>query len=124
MLKQMSGKTFSNLLDYYIACLQQEDMLSVTFNVSSEGTTFLSTPFHTEMLFHTNNKQVLIKNQDGIKRFFQTSLLRQNKKTLFYGYPLVMSPQATLSPLFFSELHFEQQNDTIQLHHLNHLLVC
>ena len=129
MLKQMSGKTFSNLLDYYIACLQQEDMLSVTFNVSSEGVAFLSTLFQTEMLFHTNNKQVMIQNADEVQKFFQTSLLQQKNKTLFYGYPIVIGPQGTISPLFFIELHIKQHNNAFILekssphHKLNHFIL-
>ena len=115
MPKQMSEKTFSNLLDYYIACLDQEDLLSVTFNVSSENTSFLSTLFQTEVLFHTNNKQVMVKNTEGAKKFFQTSLLRQKNKTLFYGYPIIIDPQGTLSPLFFTELLYEQKEDVILL---------
>jgi hypothetical protein len=115
MPKQMSEKTFSNLLDYYIACLEQEDLLSVTFNVSSENTSFLSTLFQTEVLFHTNNKRVMAKNTEGAKKFFQTSLLRQKNKTLFYGYPIVMNPQGTLSPLFFIELQYEKNDDSIIL---------
>jgi hypothetical protein len=117
MPKQMSEKTFSNLLDYYIACLEQEDLLSVTFNVSSEKTSFLSTLFQTEVLFHTNNKQVEIKNTEGVKKFFQTSLLRQKNKTLFYGYPVVIGPQGTISPLFFTELQYEQKEDVLIFTH-------
>ncbi|HWR28157.1 MAG TPA: DEAD/DEAH box helicase [Candidatus Thermoplasmatota archaeon] len=117
MPKQMSEKTFSNLLDYYIACLEQEDLLSVTFNVSSENILFLSTLFQTEVLFHTNNKQVEIKNTEGAKKFFQTSLLRQKNKTLFYGYPVVIGPQGTISPLFFTELHYEQKEDILIITH-------
>jgi hypothetical protein len=111
MPKQMSGKTFSNLLSYYIACLEQEDMLSVTFNDSSEGTAFLSTLFKTEMLFHTNNRQVMVKNTEDITKFFQTSLLRQKNKTLFYGYPVVIGPEGKISPVFFTELQYEQKDD-------------
>ncbi len=117
MPKQMSEKTFSNLLDYYIACLEQEDLLSVTFNVSSEKTLFLSTLFQTEVLFHTNNKQVEIKNTEGVKKFFQTSLLRQKNKTLFYGYPVVIGPQGIISPLFFTEIQYEQKDDVLIITH-------
>jgi len=115
MPKQMSGKIFSNLLDYYIACLEQEDMLSVTFHVASEGTQFLSTLFQMEMLFHTNNKQVMVENSEGVKRFFQTSLLLRKNKTLFYGYPVVIGPEGTISPLFYTELQCEQKDDAIVL---------
>jgi len=115
MPKQMSEKTFSNLLDYYIACLEQEDLLSVTFNVSSENISFLSTLFQTEVLFHTNNKRVMIKNTEGAKKFFQTSLLRQKNKTLFYGYPVIIGPRGTLTPMFFTELQYEQKDDVIIL---------
>jgi hypothetical protein len=113
MPKQMSEKTFSYLLDYYIACLEQEDLLSVTFNVSSENSLFLSTLFQTEVLFHTNNTQVEIKNTEGLKKFFQTSLLRQKNKTLFYGYPVILGPQGTISPLFFIKLQHEQKDDVL-----------
>jgi len=113
MPKQMSGKAFSNLLDYYIACLEQEDMLSVTFNVSSEGTAFLSTLFQTETVFHTNTKQILVKNSDDVKKFLQTSFLRQKNKTLFYGYPVVIGPEGTISPLFYTELQIEQNDEVI-----------
>jgi hypothetical protein len=119
MPKQMSGKTFSNLLSYYIACLEQEDMLSVTFKISSEGTAFLSTLFQTELLFHANNKQVMAKNTEGVKKFFQTSLLQQKNKTLFYGYPVVIGPEGTLSPLFFIELQYEQKDDVVALTNLS-----
>jgi superfamily I DNA and/or RNA helicase len=115
MPKQMSGKTFSNLLDYYIACLEQEDMLSVTFNVSAEGTRFVSAPFHTEELFHTNNKQVTVESSEEIQRFFQTSLLQQKQKTLFYGYPVLIGPEGIISPVFFMELQFVQQGNELML---------
>ena len=111
----MSGKTFSNLLDYYIACLEQEDMLSVTFNVSSEGIQFLSTLFQKEELFHTHNTHITVEQNEETKRFFQTSLLQQKQKTLFYGYPVVIGPEGTLSPVFFVEVHCELKENTIIL---------
>jgi hypothetical protein len=115
MPKQMSGKTFSNLLDYYIACLEQEDLLSVTFNVSSEGTQFFTPLLQFEELFHTNNKQVTVEHSEQVKRFFQTSLLQQKHKTLFYGYPVLIGPEGTISPVFFTELQYEQKENVIQL---------
>ena len=111
----MSEKTFSYLLDYYIACLNQEDLLSVTFNVSSENISFLSTLFQTEVLFHTNNTQARVKNTEGAKKFFQTSLLRQKNTTLYYGYPVITGPLGTLSPLFFTEITNEQKDEFIIL---------
>jgi hypothetical protein len=115
MPKQMSGKTFSNLLDYYIACLEQEDLLSVTFNVSSEGIQFFTPLLQFEMLFHTNNSEVTVELSDQVKRFFQTSLLPQKHKTLFYGYPVLIGPEGTISPVFFTELHHEQKEDAVVL---------
>jgi hypothetical protein len=113
MPKQMSGKTFSKLLDYYIACLEQEDMLSVTFAISSEGTQFVSTPLTHEELFHTSGTEVTLEHTLATQRFFQTSLLRQKHKTLFYGYPLVVCPEGKLSPLFSTELTYDQRDNTI-----------
>jgi RecA/RadA recombinase len=115
MPKQMSGKTFSNLLDYYIACLEQEDMLSVTFPISSEGTQFVSTPLTHEELFHTNGMKVTFEDSLVTQRFFQTSLLRQKHKTFFYGYPLMIYPEGKLSPIFYQELLYERQVDSITI---------
>jgi hypothetical protein len=116
----MSGKTFSNLLSYYIACLEQEDRMSVTFNVSSEGTAFLSTLFQKELLFHTNNNQVMVTSSEDATKFFQTSLLQQQDKTLYYGYPIVIGPEGTMSPLFYTEIQHEQQGDMIRMTALSH----
>jgi hypothetical protein len=115
MPKQMSGKTFSTLLDYYIACLEQEDMLSVTFPISSEGTQFVSTPLTHEELFHTNGVKVTLNDSLAAQRFFQTSLPRQKQKTLFYGYPLMVCPEGKLSPVFSQEVSYERRNDSIIL---------
>jgi hypothetical protein len=112
MPKQMSGKTFSNLIDYYVACLEQEDMLSVTFNVSSEGKQFLSSLFQKEELLYTNAKKVTVEQSEDSKRFFQTSLLQQ-KKNLFYGYPVLIGPEGTISPVFFIDLAYEQRENTL-----------
>ena len=57
----------------------------------------------------------MIKNSEAVKRFFQTSLLRQKNKTLFYGYPVVIGPEGTISPLFFTELQYEQKDEMIVL---------
>ncbi|MBN1280470.1 MAG: AAA family ATPase [Candidatus Thermoplasmatota archaeon] len=108
MPKQMSGKTFSNLLDYYINCLTQEDMLSVTFDAGREGTQFICIPSHHEELFHANHSEVTIQHTDPVKRFFQTSLLQQRNRTLFYGYPIMSGPEGMISPLFFIEVRFKQ----------------
>ncbi|HVQ01119.1 MAG TPA: AAA domain-containing protein [Candidatus Thermoplasmatota archaeon] len=113
MPKQMSGKTFSRLLDYYIACLEQEDKLSVTFTISSEGTQFVSTPLTHEELFHTSGVEVTLEDTPVTQRFFQTSLLRQKHKTLFYGYPIVVCPEGKLSPLFCTELSYERRDHAI-----------
>jgi hypothetical protein len=115
MPKQMSGKTFSNLLGYYIACLEQEDLLSVTFNVSSEGTQFFTPLLKIEELFHTDNKEVTAEQSEHVKRFFQTSLLQQKHKTLFYGYPILIGPEGTISPVFFTEVTYEQKENNLLL---------
>lgn len=71
----------------------------------------------------------MIQNADEVQKFFQTSLLQQKNKTLFYGYPLVIGPQGTISPLFFIELHYQQHNDACILekssphHKLNHYIL-
>jgi hypothetical protein len=54
----------------------------------------------------------MVEQSEDSKRFFQTSLLQQ-KKNLFYGYPVLIGPEGTISPVFFIELDYEQKENTL-----------
>lgn len=129
MLQQLNGKTFPALLQYYINCLQQEDIMNITFDIQLEGTKFFSNIIHQEELFHLNRSQIVLQPSEETERFLQTSNLQNKKDKLFYGYPLYVTPLGTVSPLFFTELQYERKDETIlftavsQKPRLNHHLL-
>ena len=54
---------FRSLLDYYVSCLEKEDILSLTFNYRLEGKKFHSNIFKNEQFFSQKKEQVTIKKR-------------------------------------------------------------
>jgi len=108
-----STEEFRSLSDYYISCLEREDILSLTFNYRSEGKKFHSNIFKKEQLFLQKKEQVTIKKTPAIENIFKDYKLRQKNMPIFYGYPLFMDSNGNVSPIFFVEIDFEEKDDTI-----------
>jgi len=52
MVKHLNSiEEFRSLLNYYISCLEKEDMLSLTFNFRLDGKKFHSNIFKKEQFF-------------------------------------------------------------------------
>lgn len=111
--KYISSTEFKSLLDYYISCLEKEDLLSLTFNFKSDGKKFYSNIFQKEEFFHGKKEQVILEKSENLDSFFQNYKLVQNNKSLFYGYPIVMDSGGKVSPIFFTELLYEEKDDKI-----------
>ncbi len=104
---------FRSLLDYYISCLEKEDILSLTFNYRLEGKKFHSTIFKKEQLFLEKKEQIIIKKTPEIENIFKNYKLLQRNMPIFYGYPLFMDSNGNVSPIFFVEIFFEEKEDSI-----------
>ncbi|MBN1376725.1 AAA family ATPase [Candidatus Woesearchaeota archaeon] len=106
---------FRSLLDYYISCLEKEDILSLTFNYRLEGKKFHSNIFKKEQFFSEKKEQIVIKKTPEVENIFKNYKLLQRNMPVFYGYPLFMDSNGNVSPVFFVEIFFEEKEDSIIL---------
>jgi hypothetical protein len=116
MFKHISSiEEFRSLLDYYISCLEKEDMLSLTFNFRLGGKKFHSNIFKKEQFFLQKKEQVVIKKTPKIENIFKNYKLLRGNMPIFYGYPLFMDSNGNVSPVFFVEVLPDEKNDSIIL---------
>lgn len=114
MVKHLNSiEEFRSLLDYYISCLEKEDMLSLTFNFRLDGKKFHSNIFKKEQFFSQKKEQIIIKKTPEIENIFKNYKLLQKDIPIFYGYPLFMDSNGNVSPVFFIEIFFEEKDDTL-----------
>jgi len=114
MLKHIDSiEEFRSLLNYYISCLEKEDMLSLTFNFRLDGKKFYSNIFKKEQFFLEKKEQFEIKKTPEIENIFKNYKLLQRNMPLFYGYPLFMDSNGNVSPIFFVEIFFEEKDESI-----------
>jgi len=104
---------FRSLLDYYISCLEKEDILSLTFNYRLDGKKFHSNIFRKEQFFLEKKEQVIIKKTPEIENIFKNYKLLQRNMPVFYGHPLFVDSNGNVSPIFFVEIFFEEKDDSI-----------
>jgi superfamily I DNA and/or RNA helicase len=104
---------FRSLLDYYIACLEREDISSLKFNYRSEGKRFFSNFFRNERFFIEGKASVALRKTPEIENFLRDLKLESGKGSIFYGYPLIINPDRTVSPLFFVEIFLKEKGDVI-----------
>ena len=113
MSKTISDEHFNSLLNYYVSCLEKEDMLSLTFNFKSDGKNFYSDILNNEDLFQAKKEQILISKTPKIENFMQSYKLTQKNKSMFYGYPLYMDSNGDVSPIFFIEIFLEEEGNNV-----------
>ena len=114
MLKHINSiEEFHSLLDYYISCLEKEDMLSLAFDFKLNYKKFHSNIFKEEQFFLQKKEQVEIKKTSEIENIFKKYKLLQRNMPIFYGYPLFMDSNGKVSPIFFVEIFFEEKEDSI-----------
>ena len=114
MLKYIDSiEEFRSLLDYYITCLEKEDMSSLRFNYRLEGKKFFSRFFKKERFFIEKKEQVVIRETPEIENFLEDRKLESNSAPLFYGYPLIVDSNGLVKPLFFVEILLEDRDGTM-----------
>lgn len=113
MVHQISSiDEFRSLLNYYISCLEKEDMLSLDFNFKLDGKKFYSNIFKKEQFLLEKKEQLDIKKTPEIENIFKDYKRLQRNMPLFYGYPLFMDSNGNLSPIFFIEIFFDEKEDS------------
>jgi len=113
MSKNISSEKFQHLLDYYIKCIEREDMLSLTYNFKSDGDKFHSNLFQKEELFFEKKEQTHLEKSKHLNIFLEEYKLVEKNKSLFYGYPIVLDSKGKVSPIFFNEIFYEEKDDEI-----------
>ncbi|VVB93029.1 ATP-dependent RecD-like DNA helicase [uncultured archaeon] len=98
---------YKKLLEYYIACIEKEEINSLTFDIKRDTNKFLTHIFEKEQFFFEKIEQISIKN--NILKNFVAKLTKNNH--IFYGYPLVITKKGEISPVFFVELLFDVNSD-------------
>ena len=103
---------YSNLVNYYIDCIEEENLQSLTFHVRGRGNKFLTPSLRSET-FLTDGKELLnCPRNDIFEKYLQKDDIQQKNtlgNRLFYGYPLVMRSDGTISPLFYVEIELIQE---------------
>lgn len=107
---QFGEEDLKRLLSYYLECIEEEDLRSLTLRISQRARSFLSPWDETEPLFHGNNIEVDLEAQNEADRAFLLRGLVEagNPQRLFYGYPVYLDGNDCLSPLFFKEVEVRQ----------------
>ena len=113
VIKISSIEEFHSLLNYYISCLEKEEILSLTFNYRLDGKNFHSNIFKKEQFFSQKKEQIEIKKTPEIENIFKNYKLLQRNMPIFYGYPLFMDSNGDLSPVFFVEIIPVEKEDTL-----------
>jgi len=111
MNKPLSPKSYISLINYYINCLEKEDMFSIVFNIKDNNKTFIVNPLSTESFFYDDTDQLSIPTQILSNSITQSTYTGKKEKNFYYGYPLICKTDNTISPLFFTELSITSQDE-------------
>jgi len=112
-MNNVTTEQFENLLEYYIKCIEKEDMLSLTFNLKSDGKKFHSNFFQKEEFFLEKKEQVHMVKSKQLETFIEEYKLVEKNKSIFYGYPIFIDSNGTISPIFYVEILYEEKDDEI-----------
>jgi len=107
-----SDKKINNLFDYYISCIQKEEMRTLTFKYFDRHR-FYSTIFQKEDFFQGQKNQVIVSKNDTLRDIFDKRRRQSVKQLIFYGYPIFINPKGDLCPVFFTELFYKENDDSI-----------
>ncbi|MFA4934550.1 MAG: AAA domain-containing protein, partial [Candidatus Methanoperedens sp.] len=101
------------LIEFYIECIEKEEINQLTLDKKDLGKKFLIDVLNKEQFFNNNIEQVSIPLINKIHKDFFKKLTPNNH--LFYGYPLFLTNKNRISPVFFTELIFESKNDILTI---------
>lgn len=113
MNKPISTKIYTSLINYYINCLETEDMFSIIFNIKDKNKIFIVNPLPTESFFHDDDDQLSIPTHLLSNSLTKGTDTGKKEKNFYYGYPLICKTDNTCSPLFFTELSITTQDENM-----------
>jgi|GEM_PF-1081341 hypothetical protein len=104
---------FKNLLQYYISCIKEETILSISFDVSKEGEKFHSDIITDDELFTYNKKIIQLKKTEKLQRLIDKQ--KESNKNLYYGYPVFIDHRGNISPILYSKIQIQDEGEQVTL---------
>ncbi len=103
--RSYDSSDLERLLDFYMGCVQAEDLRSLRLNVGMRNRTFVA-PWAEDVLLTPETQQVILTNLSADERVFMERGTAQagQRERLFYGYPIYIGEDDYLTPLFFTEI--------------------
>jgi len=98
------------LLRFYLACIEDEDLRSLTLKLTQHHRSFISPWDDQELLFATEAPEVRFQVRYKSDHALLTRGLAQagEAERFFYGYPFFLDERDYLSPLFVQEVEVEE----------------
>lgn len=111
--KDYSERDLQHLFSFYLECVEEEDLRSLTLRISQLHRSFLSPWEDREPFFHPNATEVRFKTTYKSDRnlLLRGVLQAGEPQRFFYGYPIFLDSRDNISPLFFSEVEVRQVGD-------------
>jgi len=105
------------LIEFYLACIDAEDRRSLRLPLGARGRSFISPWTDREPLLHPAAEQVEFTAADELEFEFLSSVEAQagGVERFFYGYPVRLTSDDYLAPLFLLEVEIERQADRFRL---------
>lgn len=128
--RDYTEQDLQRLLNFYLACIEEEDLRSLTLRLSQLHRSFLSPWEELEPLFNPNASEIKFETKyKSDKSMLLRGMIQAGEpQRLFYGYPIFLDSEDYIAPLFFTEVEIRQVKDNkFILHptdpegiHLNH----
>lgn len=101
--RQLSDR-IRNLLRYYIECVREDEGQPVSASLSDAGKRFIPWPFSCDLRLLDDETRITL---DHSQSRFASELGKSSTPTLHYGYPIYISPNRSVIPLFTWPVDYE-----------------
>lgn len=119
---EITKENWTNLLNYYISCLQRESDSQLTFFESGKNEKFF-TPFGSENLFtqREGSNEIAVNSNTLFNNYLQKN--KTSNIAYYYGYPLIRisklsgkgNAYTSISPIFYSEIKISNTGNRIKI---------
>lgn len=108
--RSYGSSDLERLLDFYLGCVEAEDLRSLRLQVGMRNKTFIA-PWAEDPLLGPETQQVAVGGLSGEEGAFleRGSAQAGQRERLFYGYPVYVGDDDYLTPLFFTEVIAERR---------------
>ncbi len=108
--RSYGSSDLERLLDFYLGCVEAEDLRSLRLNIGMRNKIFLA-PWADDVLLAPEAQEVGLGHLGANERAFLERGMAQagQRERLFYGYPVYVGEDDYLTPLLFTEVIAERR---------------